>query len=79
MRWVILATLPGLLAMTFYFGLGVLTNVAVAAGVAMLAEAAILALRRRRVVATLTDGSALLTGVLLGASLPPVAPGGCWR
>lgn len=74
MRRVILATLPGLLAMTFYFGLGVLTNVALAAGVAMLAEAAILALRRRRVVATLTDGSALLTGVLLGASLPPGSP-----
>lgn len=74
MRWVIAATLPGLAVMTFYFGLGVLSNVLIAALCAFAAEALILRLRHRPVWPTVNDASALLTGVLLGASLPPASP-----
>lgn len=74
MRWVIAAMLPGLGMMTLYFGLGVLSNVLIAALLAVAAEAFILRLRRRPVWPTLNDASALLTGVLLGASLPPASP-----
>ena len=74
MRWVIAATLPGLAVMTLYFGLGILSNVLIAALWAVAAEALILRLRHRPVWPTLNDSSALLTGVLLGASLPPASP-----
>ncbi|CAH1044481.1 RnfABCDGE type electron transport complex subunit D [Halomonas sp. TD01] len=74
MRWVIVATLPGLGAMTFYFGLGVISNVLLAALFALGAEALVLKLRQRPLRPALLDSSALLTGVLLGASLPPASP-----
>ncbi|BBI74555.2 electron transport complex subunit RsxD [Vreelandella aquamarina] len=74
MRWVIVATLPGLAVMTLYFGLGILSNVLIAALWAVAAEALVLRLRHRPIWPTLNDSSALLTGVLLGASLPPASP-----
>ncbi|MDP3534954.1 MAG: RnfABCDGE type electron transport complex subunit D [Halomonas sp.] len=74
MRWVIVATLPGIAAMTFYFGLGVISNVLLAGLFALGAEALIVTLRQRPVRPALRDSSALLTGVLLGASLPPASP-----
>lgn len=74
MRWVIAATLPGIGAMTFYFGLGVVSNVLLAGLFALVAEALILILRQRPVRPALGDSSALLTGVLLGACLPPASP-----
>ncbi|WP_249976611.1 RnfABCDGE type electron transport complex subunit D [Vreelandella olivaria] len=74
MRWVIIATLPGLGAMTYYFGLGVVSNVLLAALIALGAEALVLTLRSRPLRPALTDSSALLSGVLLGASLPPASP-----
>lgn len=74
MRWVIAATLPGLGVMTFYFGLGVVSNVLLAALFALATEALVLKLRRRPLRPVLGDSSALLTGVLLGASLPPASP-----
>lgn len=74
MRWVVIATLPGVLTMTYYFGLGVLSNIALAAIMGALLEAGMLRLRSRPIAPALTDTSALLTGVLLGASLPPASP-----
>lgn len=74
MRWVVIATLPGVMAMTYYFGLGVLSNIALAAIMGVLLEAGMLRLRSRPIAPALTDTSALLTGVLLGASLPPASP-----
>jgi electron transport complex protein RnfD len=74
MRWVIVATLPGIGAMTFYFGLGIVSNVLLAALFALAAEALVLKFRRRPLPPALMDSSALLTGVLLGASLPPASP-----
>ncbi|RUR27347.1 RnfABCDGE type electron transport complex subunit D [Vreelandella andesensis] len=74
MRWVIIATLPGLAVMTFYFGIGVISNVLLAGLFALGAEALALKLRQRSLRPALSDSSALLTGVLLGASLPPASP-----
>ena len=74
MRWVILLCLPGLLAQTYFFGWGNVHNVLLCSAAAMLSEAAILAIRKRRIGFYLRDYSALLTGVLLGIALPPLAP-----
>lgn len=74
MLWVILATLPGLLAQTFFFGWGNLINTLFCIGVAVATEGAILALRQRPVAFFLRDNTAAVTGLLLGLSLPPFAP-----
>ena len=74
MRWVIVATLPGLATMSYFFGLGVLSNVLIAATVGVALEAAVLRLRKRPIRVTLNDASALLTAILLGVSLPPASP-----
>jgi len=74
MRWVILMTLPGLVAQTWFFGWGNLHNVLWCALVALLCEALILKIRQRPLAFYLNDYSALVTGVLLGLALPPFAP-----
>lgn len=74
MLLVIMATLPGLVMMTWFFGWGNLINVLWASLVAVVCEAFILLMRRRSLVFYLTDYSAVLTGVLLGLSLPQLAP-----
>jgi len=74
MRLVIIATIPGLIAMTFFFGWGTLINVLLASLVALGCEAACLKARKRPLMFFLKDNSALLTAVLLGLSLPPFAP-----
>ena len=74
MRLVVLATLPGLAAMTLAFGWGSLFNVLLASTSALLFEALVLKLRGRPVGFYLRDCSALVTGVLLGLALPPYCP-----
>jgi electron transport complex protein RnfD len=74
MLLVIMATLPGLAMMTWFFGWGNLINVLWASLVAVCCEACILLLRRRPLAFYLTDYSAILTAVLLGLSLPQLAP-----
>jgi len=74
MRQVILATLPGVLALTWFMGWGTLINILIAALTALGCEALILHLRKRPVAFYLKDCSALLTAVLLGIALPPLAP-----
>ncbi len=74
MQQVLLALLPGAVCMTWYFGPGVISNLLLAALTAVCAEAGMLALRNKPVTATLADGSALVTGVLLALALPPLAP-----
>lgn len=68
------ACLPGLLAMVYFFGPGVLTNLLLVCGFALAFEAASLKIRQRPVGFFLKDGSALLTGVLLALALPPYSP-----
>lgn len=74
MLWVILATIPGLLAQTVFFGWGNLINVIWCVMLAVAAEAVMLRLRRRPVAFFLKDNTAAVTGLLLGLSLPPLAP-----
>ena len=73
MQRVLIALLPGIACVIWLFGWGIVINILLASLTALLAEAAMLALRKRPVT-TLRDGSALLTGVLLALALPPLAP-----
>jgi electron transport complex protein RnfD len=74
MRLVLLATIPGLLALTWFFGFGTLMNVLWASITAMAFEALALKWRKRPLGFYLNDCSALVTAFLLGIALPPAAP-----
>lgn len=74
MRLVLLATLPGVAALTVYFGPGILINLALACICAVIFEATVLKMRQRPVMFYLRDCSALVTAVLLGLALPPYCP-----
>ncbi|MBS1213110.1 MAG: RnfABCDGE type electron transport complex subunit [Proteobacteria bacterium] len=74
MLQVLIALIPGILALVWQFGPGVLINTCIALVVAELAEAAVLSLRRRPIKPFLSDYSVALTAVLLAVSLPPLAP-----
>ena len=74
MQLVIWCTLPGLFALTWHFGWGSFINVALATVAAVVGEAIILKLRKRPLRFYLGDYSAVLTAVLLGLALPPLAP-----
>ncbi len=74
MRLVVLATLPGIAAMTFFFGWGTLINIVWCALLAVGFEAAIIKLRKRPLGFYLKDYSAVVTALLLALALPPFAP-----
>jgi electron transport complex protein RnfD len=74
MQQVLLATVPGVIVLTNFFGFGVLVNIAWACAVALACEALALALRRRPVAFYLKDCSALVTATLLAIALPPYSP-----
>ncbi len=74
MLQVLLATAPGVLVLTSFFGFGTLVNIAFAALLAVAFEALALRLRRRPLGFYLGDCSALVTAVLLGIALPPYSP-----
>jgi electron transport complex protein RnfD len=71
---VLLACLPGILALTVFFGWGTLLNILWLSLWALAFEALMLSLRGRQPVFYLQDYSALVTAVLLGICLPPTAP-----
>ena len=74
MQRVLLCALPGLVVQCVFFGWGSLIQVLLAVTVALISEAAILKLRKRKVLSTLSDNSAALTAVLIGIAVPPLAP-----
>ena len=74
MRLVVYATFPGIAALTHFFGIGVLINVFLASISCIAFEAAAMKLRQRPVIFYLRDCSALVTGVLIGVSLPAYCP-----
>jgi len=74
MAQVLFAMLPGIIALAWYFGYGVLINISIAATTAVLGEALVMKLRNRDVGATLADLSAIVTAVLLAVALPPLLP-----
>lgn len=74
MRRVLYALVPTLLAYIWFFGFGILFNIAVATGTAVLTEALCLRWQGRPVATFLGDYSAVVTGVLLAFALPPLTP-----
>ncbi|MBY4675469.1 electron transport complex subunit RsxD [Marinobacterium arenosum] len=74
MRLVLLATLPGIAALSFFFGWGTLVQLLWASLLAVGMEAALIKLRRRPVLFYLRDYSAVVTAVLLALAIPPFAP-----
>ena len=74
MLLVLLAAVPGIVVQTWFFGWGTVLQIVLAALTAWATEAAILKLRKQPVASTLRDNSALLTGLLLAVSIPPLAP-----
>jgi electron transport complex protein RnfD len=74
MQWVIMATFPGFVALSYFFGWGTLINLIIASVTALSCEAFVLRLRQRPIGHYLKDYSALVTAILLGLALPPYAP-----
>lgn len=74
MRLVLLSTIPGVFALSYFFGFGTILNILWASLLALGMEAAVLKVRKRPIGFYLNDGSALVTAVLLGIALPPASP-----
>jgi len=74
MRLVIYATIPGIFAQWYFFGWGNLIHISFAIITALVAEFTVLSLREKKITPQLFDGSAILTAVLIGISLPAIAP-----
>ena len=74
MLQVILALIPGMLAMIWFFGWGIAINLVLASLFAVLTEAFVLRLRGRPALPTLRDLSALVTALLFALAVPPTLP-----
>ncbi|WP_101757461.1 electron transport complex subunit RsxD [Oceanicoccus sp. KOV_DT_Chl] len=74
MQLVLLATIPGILALSWHFGWGTLVNICWASLTAIAFESAALKLRGRPIGFYLNDYSALVTAFLLAIALPPYSP-----
>lgn len=74
MLLVLLAAIPGIATQLWFFGWGTLVQIILAVISALSAEALVLKLRNQPIAATLKDNSALLTGLLLAVSIPPLTP-----
>lgn len=74
MRWVLIALMPGIGIYIYLTGWGGVINLFIAAITGVLFEALALHLRRKPVIPTLTDHSALVTVTLLALCLPPLMP-----
>lgn len=70
---VIVACVPGLIAQTLWFGYGSIINVVWAIALGLALEASIMKLRKRPIKPAISDGSVILTCLLLGLALPPHA------
>lgn len=74
MRLVMYACTPGILMQLWFFGVGVLIQVALGMLTAVITEALIAELRKKNTERVLKDSSAALAGLLLGICIPPLAP-----
>ncbi len=74
MLWVIIALIPGILAMTWYFGWGTLINITLATLTALACESIALKLRGRPALPVLGDLSAIVTALLFAIAVPPLLP-----
>ncbi|HEC74705.1 MAG TPA: electron transport complex subunit RsxD [Methylophaga aminisulfidivorans] len=74
MLQVLLAMVPAVIAMVYFFGVAVLINIALALVVGLLAEILMLKLRQRPIKPFITDGSAAVTAILIAVAIPPLSP-----
>jgi electron transport complex protein RnfD len=74
MLTVVFGLLPGIAAYVYFFGWGVAINLSLAVLVGLTTEALMLILRRRPLRPYLSDGSVIVTTILLGMALPPLSP-----
>ncbi|BBB23177.1 electron transport complex protein RnfD [Abyssogena phaseoliformis symbiont OG214] len=74
MRQVIYALALGVMAAYYFFGWGVLLQIVLGVVTAIAVESAFLALRGRDVISSISDGSVVLTAILLAISIPSIAP-----
>lgn len=74
MKLVALAAVPGIVAQAYFFGYGVLIQLLLAIITALSCEAAVLAIRGKRIKVKLLDHSALVTALLLAVAIPSYAP-----
>jgi electron transport complex protein RnfD len=74
MQQVLIALLPGIATWAYFFGPGVLVQIGLAVGFALLFEALMLRLRGKPLRLFLGDWSAVLTAVLFALCIPPLAP-----
>jgi electron transport complex protein RnfD len=71
---VVYALIPAIAIYAWLFGWGVIINLLLAVVTALATEAVMLRLRNHPIPFFLKDGSALVTALLLGIALPPLAP-----
>ncbi len=74
MKLVLLAAIPGLLTLFWFYGWGVLFNLLLAGFSALTIEALVVQLRKRPLKPSLMDGSALVSAMLLAIALPAYCP-----
>ncbi|VVO74679.1 RnfABCDGE type electron transport complex subunit D [Pseudomonas fluorescens] len=74
MKLVLLAMLPGLLSLFWFYGWGVLINLILCVACALAVETGVARLRGQALQPLLTDGSALVSATLLAVALPPYCP-----
>lgn len=74
MLLVMAALIPGYCAYIWFFGWGVVINSVLCVLTALSCEAWMLRLRRRPILFFLSDGSALVTALLIALALPPILP-----
>ena len=74
MKMVIFALLPGIIVHSYLFGLAIYVQIALAVITAIASEAIFLALRKRSILKSIKDYTAVVTAVLLAISIPTLAP-----
>jgi len=71
---VLIATIPGVIALTWFFGWGTLINIVLAISMAISMEAIIMKLRGRPIGFYIGDYSAIVTAVLFAIAIPQYLP-----
>ncbi len=74
MRQVIYALVLGVGVQIYFFGSSVIVQIILACITAIIAEAVFLQIRGVKIRPAITDGSAILTAILLAISIPSIAP-----
>jgi electron transport complex protein RnfD len=74
MRQVIYALALGIIASYYFFGWGIIFQIVLGVATAVLVESVFLRLRKLPVKPAISDGSAVLSAVLLAISIPSIAP-----